>query len=84
MRHRRACNGLGNYSKPHRFYLALLVNKDLIMTTNNHLASISTRNQNTRLRDAFFAACVALAAAFAVTTVSAAADAATPSHVSHR
>jgi len=60
------------------------VNKDFIMTTNNHLASISTRNQNTRLRDAFFAACVALAAAFAVTTVSAAADAATPSHVSHR
>jgi len=54
------------------------------MTTNNHLASISTRNRGSRVRDAFFAACVALAAAFAVTTVSAAADAATPSHVSHR
>ncbi|MEO8846385.1 MAG: hypothetical protein ABI591_18735 [Kofleriaceae bacterium] len=53
------------------------------MSTNNHLASISTRNRSTRFRDAFFAACVAVAAAFAVTTVSAAADAATPSHVSH-
>jgi hypothetical protein len=60
------------------------VNKDLLMTTNNHLASIRTRNQGSRLRDALFAACVAVAAAFAVTTVSAAADAATPSHVSQR
>jgi len=50
------------------------------MSTNNHLASISTRNRSSRLRDAVFAACVAVAAAFAVTTVSAAADAATPSH----
>jgi hypothetical protein len=56
----------------------------MTMTTNNHLASISTRNRSTRLRDAFFAACVAVAAVLAVTTVSAAADAATPSHVSHR
>jgi hypothetical protein len=60
------------------------VKKDNHMTTNNRLASISIRNRGTRVRDAFFAACVALAAAFAVTTVSAAADAATPSHVSHR
>jgi hypothetical protein len=56
----------------------------MTMSTNNHLASISTRNRSTRLRDAFFAACVAIAAVMAVTTVSAAADAATPSHVSHR
>lgn len=58
--------------------------KDIIMNTNNHLASISTRNRSTRLRDAFFAACVAVAAVLSVTTVSTAADAATPSHVSHR
>ena len=58
--------------------------KELTMTTNTRLDSITTRNRSTRFRDAFFAACVAVAAAFAVTTVSAAADAATPSHVSHR
>jgi hypothetical protein len=58
--------------------------KNLTMTTTNHLASITARHRGSRLRDAVFAAAVALAAAFAVTTVSTAADAATPAHVSHR
>ena len=84
MRHRRVPVQPPNQSKPHDFHLAPLVKKDMTMSTNNHLASISTRNRSTRLRDAFFAACVAIAAVIAVTTVSAAADAATPSHVSHR
>jgi hypothetical protein len=60
------------------------MNKDLIMTTTNHLASITARHRGSGLRDAIFAAAVALAAVFAVTTVSTAADAATPAHVAHR
>ncbi|HEY0251197.1 MAG TPA: hypothetical protein VGC41_06700 [Kofleriaceae bacterium] len=44
----------------------------------NRLEMIAARHRTSGLRDAFFAACVALAAVFAVTTVSAAADAATP------
>jgi hypothetical protein len=59
------------------------VNKDPTMTTTNHLASITARHKGSALRDAFFAACVALAAAFAITTVSTAADAATPARVAH-
>jgi hypothetical protein len=54
------------------------------MTTTNHLASITARHRSSGLRDALFAACVAIAAAFAVTTISAAADAATPAHVTQR
>lgn len=54
------------------------------MTTSNHLSTIVTRQKGTRLRDAFFAVCVALAAVVAVTTVSTACDAATPTHVAHR
>ena len=52
--------------------------------TNNRLSSIATRQRSTRLRDAFFAACVAAAALVSVTTVASAADAATPAHVTHR
>lgn len=54
------------------------------MTTSNRLDTIATRQKSTRLRDAFFAACVALAAVVAITTVSTACDAATPTHVAHR
>jgi hypothetical protein len=62
------------------------VNKDPTMTTTatNRLASITARNRGSSFRTAIFTAAVALAAAFAVTTVSTAADAATPAHVTHR
>jgi hypothetical protein len=63
--------------------LALSVKKDPTMNTTNRLDSITARNRGS-FRTAIFAAAVALAAAFAVTTVSTAADAATPAHVSHR
>jgi len=55
-----------------------------MMNTSNRLSSIATRQRSTRLRDAFFAACVALATIASVTTVASAADAATPAHLSHR
>jgi len=54
------------------------------MTTNNHLASIAARQRTSRLRDAVFAVCVALAAVIGVTSVSTAAQAATPTHVAQR
>ncbi len=54
------------------------------MTTNNRLASITARQRSSRLKDAFFACCVALAAITAVTCVSTAAQAATPTHISQR
>lgn len=53
-------------------------------TTTNHLDLITARHRGSSIRTAIFAAAVALAAAFAVTTVSTAADAATPAHVTHR
>ncbi|MEP6859924.1 MAG: hypothetical protein ABJE66_04850 [Deltaproteobacteria bacterium] len=53
-------------------------------TATNHLTSITARNRGSSFRTAIFTAAVALAAAFAVTTVSTAADAATPAHVTHR
>ena len=59
-----------------------------MMTTTknptNRLETIATRQQGTRLRDAFFAACVALAAAVSITTVSTASHAASTSHVAQR
>ena len=55
-----------------------------MMNNTNRLTSIATRQKSTRVRDLFFAACVALAALVSVTTVASAADAATPAHVSHR
>jgi hypothetical protein len=42
----------------------------------NHLANIATRQRNSRLRDALFAAFVALAAIVSVTAVSTGASAA--------
>jgi hypothetical protein len=52
----------------------------------NHLENIATRQRKSALRDAFFAACVALAAVVSLTTVSAACHAASsaPTHVAHR
>ena len=57
--------------------------------TNNlsttRLDGIATRQKKTRARDLVFAACVALAAFVAITTVSTACDAATPAvHVAQR
>ena len=52
--------------------------------SSNRLATIATRQKGTRLRDAIFAACVAIAATVAITTVSTACDAATPSRVASR
>jgi hypothetical protein len=43
----------------------------------NRLTNIATRQRSTRLRDAFFALCVAAAAVVSVTTVSTACEAAT-------
>ena len=50
----------------------------------NRLDNIATRQSKTRLRDAFFAACVALAAAVSIVTVSTASHAASTSEVAQR
>ena len=60
-----------------------------MMTTtisSTRLETIATRQSKNRVRDAFFAACVALAAAISISTVSAAshAAAAESSHVAQR
>jgi hypothetical protein len=52
------------------------------MTTR--LENIATRQSKTRLRDAFFAACVALAAAISITTVSTASHVASTSELAQR
>lgn len=52
--------------------------------TTNHLETIATRQRSTRVRDAIFAAFVALATVISVTTVSAAAEAATQARVASR
>jgi len=49
--------------------------------TTNRLATIANRQNRTRLRDALFAVCVAVAAIVAITAVSTAADAATPAAI---
>jgi hypothetical protein len=64
--------------------LASSVNYSSDMTTTNHLASITARQRTSGLRDAVFAACVALATVVGVTSVSTAAQAATPTHVVRR
>ena len=45
---------------------------------NTRLDSIATRQTQTRVRDLFFAACVAFAAAVSIVTVKTASHAATP------
>jgi hypothetical protein len=56
-----------------------------MMNTTNRLTSIATRQRSTRLRDAVFAACVALAAVVSLTTVAQAAHNAAPtSQLAHR
>ena len=45
----------------------------------NRLATIATRQRSTRLRDAFFAACLALAGVVSLSSVGTAAHAANPS-----
>jgi len=51
----------------------------------NRLETIANRQSKTRIRDAFFAACVALAAAVSIVTVSTASHAAADSsHVAQR
>jgi hypothetical protein len=53
--------------------------------TTNRLSSIATRQRSTRLRDAVFAACVALAAVVSLTTVAQAAHNAAPTtHIARR
>ncbi|MFT3695264.1 MAG: hypothetical protein QM831_19180 [Kofleriaceae bacterium] len=54
----------------------------------NRLENIAARHRTSRVRDAFFAACVALAAVVGMTSVAAAANAAKPAaqsvHVAQR
>jgi hypothetical protein len=51
----------------------------------NRLDTIATRQKKNVVRDAFFAAAIALASIVSITTVSTACDAATTSHVvAHR
>lgn len=53
--------------------------------SNSRLDRIATRQRKTRVRDLAFAACVAVAVAFSITSVSTACDAATPAaHVAQR
>jgi hypothetical protein len=54
------------------------------MTASNHLTTIATRQRSSRLRDAFFAACVMLAAAVSVTALSTACDAASVAQSARR
>ena len=51
---------------------------------NTRLDNIATRQSKTRFRDAFFAACVALAAAISIVTVSTASHAASTSELAQR
>ena len=51
---------------------------------NTRLQNIATRQSKTRIRDAFFAACVALAAVVSITTVSTASHAASSAEVAQR
>jgi hypothetical protein len=52
------------------------------MTTR--LENIATRQSKTRVRDAFFAMCIAFAAAVSITTVSTASHAASTSELARR
>jgi hypothetical protein len=51
--------------------------------SQNHLGNIVTRQRKTRVRDAIFAVCIAIAAVVSVTSVSTACDAATVTPSSH-
>jgi hypothetical protein len=51
---------------------------------STRLQNIARRQSQTRLRDAFFAACVALAAAVSIVTVSTASHAASTSELARR
>ena len=51
---------------------------------NTRLANIATRQSKNRVRDAFFAACVALAAAVSISTVNTASHAASTAEVAQR
>src|SRR5690606_40777984 len=67
----------------------LLPNQETPMTTttlqtSNRLSTIATRQRKNRIRDAFFAACVALAASLAIITVSTATHAASTSQLTQR
>jgi len=56
------------------------------MTNTNRLDNIATRQRKTRVRDAFFAACVALAAVISISSLHTAASAAstTTTHIAQR
>ena len=53
-------------------------------TKTNRLETIATRQQGTRVRDMFFAACVTLAAALSIVAVSTASQAASTHEVAAR
>jgi hypothetical protein len=53
-------------------------------TTETHLTAITNRHSHRGLRDALFAACIALAAAVSITTVSTASHVASTSQVVQR
>ena len=53
-------------------------------STTNRLETIATRQSQTRLRDAFFAVCVALTAAISIITVSTATHGASTSQLTQR
>ena len=66
--------------------LARDVNNGFAMTNTNRLDNIATRQRKTRVRDAFFAACVALAAVISISSLHTAASAAstTTTHIAQR
>jgi hypothetical protein len=69
--------------KSQRVGLARAVNNESVIMTNR-LATIATRQRRNRLRDALFAAAVALAAVVSLSTVAAAADAASTHQLASR
>jgi hypothetical protein len=52
--------------------------------TNRRLSTIVTRQEKTRVRDAFFALCIAVVAAISVTTLTTATHVASTAHVPQR
>jgi hypothetical protein len=53
-------------------------------TTNRRLSTIAARQQGTRVRDAFFALCIALVATLSAVTVTTASHVASTAHVAQR
>ena len=86
LRHRRGRRtGLASPSQPFEFHLALSVKKDLTMTTTNRLDFDHRSQPGSGLRDCDLRGRPWRSPpSFAMTTVSTAADAATPAHVAHR